>query len=91
MTISVLARLVVYVSTCGALIILRRRSDVQPPLFKVPAGISLAVVSVGLCIWLIASSTRREALTAAVAAGVGLVVYAIYSLVTRTPQSDKVR
>ena len=89
-TISVLARLAVYVATCTSLIVLRRRDDLQPPLLKVPAGIPIALVSVGLCAWLVASSTRREALTAAVVAAVGLVVYALYKLLTPPTQSDKV-
>jgi amino acid transporter len=78
LTISVLARLVVYASTCAALPVLRRKSELRPPIIKVPAGIVIATVSVGLCIWLIASSTKREALTTAIAAGVGLVFYALY-------------
>jgi amino acid transporter len=89
-TISVLARLAVYVATCTSLLVLRRRGDLQPPLFKAPAGIPVAVVSVGLCAWLLTSSTRREALTAAVAAAVGLMVYALNRLVTPASRSDKV-
>lgn len=89
-TISVLARLAVYVATCASLLVLRRRDDVQPPLFKAPAGVLIAILSIGLCAWLLASSTRAEALTAAIAAAVGLVVYGVYRLVTPLAQSDRV-
>jgi amino acid transporter len=80
LTVSVLARLVVYASTCAALPVLRRKGNVRPPLFKAPAGIVVAIASVGLCVWLLSSSTKREALTTTVAAGVGLISYALYRI-----------
>ena len=75
LTISVLARLVVYAATCASLPMLRRKRNVRPPLFKVPAGSAIAALSIALCAWLLSSSTKREAVMTAIAAGVGLLVY----------------
>jgi amino acid transporter len=80
LTIAVLARLLVYLSTCIALPVLRRRDNIRPPAFKAPAGVVVATASVALCLWLLSSSTKREALTTAVAAGIGLVCCALYRL-----------
>lgn len=86
LTVSVLARLAVYAATCAALPVLRRKGHVPRPLFKAPWGGALAVASVALCVWLLSNSSKREALTAAVASGVGLLVYAIYRIKERANQ-----
>ena len=78
LTISVLARLTVYAATCAALPVLRRKTNVPLPLFKTPAGIAIATASVALCIWLVSSSTKREALTTTIAASAGVVIYFLY-------------
>jgi basic amino acid/polyamine antiporter, APA family len=86
-TISVMARLVMYGATCAALPVLRRRSDVAASKFTLPAGSVIAVVSVALCAWMLSNSTQREALMAVVAAGAGLVVYFAY----RSTKARRVR
>ena len=89
-TISVMARLAMYAATCAALPVLRRKkSTVLAPTFKLPAGSSIAVVSVGLCIWMLSNSTAREALMTAIAAGVGLLIYLAYRLSKAHPTYSK--
>lgn len=90
LTVSVLARLAVYAATCAALPVLRRKGNVPPPVFKAPWGVALAVASVALCVWLLSNSTKREALTAVIASGVGLLVYASYWIKTRDSQPNSI-
>jgi APA family basic amino acid/polyamine antiporter len=80
LTISAIARLVTYGATCLALPVLRARKDVAAPLFKVRGGTIIAIASLLLAGWLLANSTRREAWQAAIAAGIGLVIYFGYRL-----------
>ena len=81
-TISVGARLVVYAATCASLPVLRRRPDLNPCGFTAPAGVVLAVASLGICAWLLSNSTPREAAGALAMAIVGLVVYAMRHVAT---------
>ena len=80
LTISVMARLVTYGATSAALPILRRKSGVEPAKFVLPAGSLIAVVSVALCIWMLSNSTAREAVMAASAFTVGLLVYSVHRM-----------
>jgi amino acid transporter len=79
-TISTIARLLAYAATSAALIALRRRKDVEPATFKVPAGGAVAVLSLILGAWLLSNSSLREARDAAIAAGAGVVIYAVWRL-----------
>jgi amino acid transporter len=80
LTISAIARLVTYGATCLALPVLRARKDTPAPLFKVRGGTIIAIASLLLAAWLLANSTAREAWQAAVAAGIGLVIYFSYRI-----------
>src|SRR5438552_5853896 len=80
LTISAIARLVTYAVTCAALPVLRRRSDVPAPMFKVRGGPIIAIAALLLAIWLLANSTLREAIQAVGAAAVGLLIYLSYRL-----------
>lgn len=81
LTISAIARLVTYAVTCAALPVLRRRTDVPVPAFKVRGGPIIALAALILAMWLLANSTLREAVTAVIAAAVGMVIYLTYRLV----------
>ncbi|MCA9736814.1 MAG: APC family permease [Gemmatimonadota bacterium] len=74
-TVSVIARLLSYASTCAALPVLRRRTDVGAAGFVVPAGGLVAVASLGLVFWLVTAATRAQLLGAGVAAALGLLLY----------------
>jgi amino acid transporter len=81
LTISAIARLVTYAVTCAALPVLRRRADAPAAMFRVRGGTIIAVAALALAIWLLANSTFKEAITAAIAAAVGIVIYLAYQIV----------
>jgi amino acid transporter len=83
LTISAIARLVTYAVTCAALPVLRRRADVPTPGFKVHGGPIIAVAALILAVWLLANSTMREAVTAVIAAAVGMIIYLSYRFYRR--------
>jgi APA family basic amino acid/polyamine antiporter len=83
LTISTIARLVTYAVTCAALPVLRRRSGVSPAMFRVRGGTVIAIAALVLAIWLLAHSTRTEAIQATIAGAVGLVIYFGYRLYSR--------
>jgi amino acid transporter len=74
-TISAITRLLAYAGTCAALPVLRSKQGVSPPMFKLKAGVAVAAVCLVLIAWLLSNTTAREARDAAIAAGVGLIVY----------------
>jgi amino acid transporter len=86
-TISTIARLLAYTTTCAGLIILRRRES-EPPEFKAPMGVAAAVLAMGLIVWLLAHSSPREARDAAIAVAAGLLIYTTYKL-KRQPTNEK--
>jgi amino acid transporter len=81
LTISAIARLVTYGVTCAALPVLRRRSGVSPAMFRVRGGTLIAIAALVLAIWLLAHSTRTEAIQTTIAAAVGLLIYLVYGVV----------
>ena len=81
LTISAIARLITYAVTCAGLPVLRRRTNAPAAMFHVKGGTIIAIAALGLAIWLLANSSWKEAITAAIAAGVGMVVYSTYQIV----------
>jgi APA family basic amino acid/polyamine antiporter len=75
LTISAIARLLTYIATCLALPMLRRNQNAPPPLFKLRGGVLISFLALGLAAWLLTNSTLKEAVVAAIAASVGLVIY----------------
>ena len=82
LTISAIARLVTYAITCAALPVLRRRTGVPSASFTVRGGSIIAVAALLLSTWLLLNSTLIEAIQAAIAAGVGLLIYFAYRMRT---------
>jgi APA family basic amino acid/polyamine antiporter len=74
LTISAIARLVTYGATCLALPVFRRRSEAPPASFRLHYGTVIAILALLLAAWLLANSWK-EAKVAAIAAGVGLIIY----------------
>ena len=88
--LSVIARLLSYGLTCAALLVLRRKSDAPAPLFKAPAGVAVAVTALVLSAWLLSNSTSADARDSAIAAVVGVLIYAGYKLFKRlTARAEK--
>jgi amino acid transporter len=75
-TISAIARLLIYAATCAALPVLRRRAGAPPSTFRVRAGTPVVLAALLLILWLLLNSTWREVRDTAIAAGIGLFVYA---------------
>jgi len=78
LTISAIARLVTYAATCAALPVLRRRPGIPPAAFRLPGGTIIAIASLILAAWLLTNTTREQRWQAAIAAGLGLVIYFTY-------------
>lgn len=78
LTLSTIARLLAYASTCAALPKLRYQRDAPPAKFKAPAGIAVSIVALALAAWLLSNSTRNEAIAAGIAAALGLLLYFVY-------------
>ncbi len=75
--IATIARLLFYATTCLALPIFRRRTDLPKAPFSVPFGVVAAVLSIGLIVWLLTNvDYAKEGLAVIVAATIGLVLYA---------------
>jgi|SRR5262245_11394402 len=79
-TISTLARLVAYGSTCLALFVLRRRNP-DGALFRAP--IIAPFAALGLIVWLLRNSSLLEAWHTIIAAVTGLIIYILYRVLTR--------
>jgi amino acid transporter len=76
-TISAIARLLIYATTCAALPVLRRRGAAPPSTFRLPAGMAAACAVLLLTAWLLWNTTWREGRDTAIAAAVGLMVYGV--------------
>jgi amino acid transporter len=75
-TTSTIARLIIYGTTCGALPVLRRRAA-APAAFRAPLGLPLSLLTLALATWLLVNTSWREVRDTAIAAAIGLVVYAL--------------
>jgi APA family basic amino acid/polyamine antiporter len=79
-TISTIARLVIYAATCSALPVLRRRANAAPASFRAPGGVPIALIVVALASWLLWNATFRELRDTAIAVAVGLAAYTLSRL-----------
>jgi APA family basic amino acid/polyamine antiporter len=57
------------------LLIVRARHETPKALFRLPGGTVIAILSLLLIVWLLLNATLQEAKAAAIAAGIGLVIY----------------
>lgn len=83
LTVSTITRLLVYAATCASLPVFRRREKSPKAEFLAPFGIAAAIVSFGLIGWLLFNVKFDEVKVLAVCAGVGLIIYFIYSFVKK--------
>jgi APA family basic amino acid/polyamine antiporter len=79
LTLSTIIRLLYFALTCAALPVLRRQYSAQPAPFRVGGGPAVAALCVGLCGWLLLSSTGTEARDVALAAVAGLGLYFLFN------------
>lgn len=85
-TISTLSRLTAYVATCAALPVFRRRPDAPQARFSSPGGVPVALAGVVIGLWLLSSSTLREAQHTAYATAIGLAIF--FAARRNTPQEE---
>jgi basic amino acid/polyamine antiporter, APA family len=84
--IATIARLLFYVTTCLALPIFRKRSDMPPAPFSVPFGATAAVLSLALMAWLLTNvDYSKEGLAVIIAAVIGMVLFFVYRTFGRPP------
>jgi amino acid transporter len=74
-TLGAIVRLVTYGLVCAALIALRRRPEVEPPAFRLPAGGLVAALGLGFCAWLISTRTFAQAWVLAAMIALGLLLW----------------
>jgi len=82
LTISAVIRLFTFITTCLALILLRRKQAPAAP-FTVKLGPWLAASSIVFCLALLANISSREALDAVIVTLAGVVIYWFYIIFTR--------
>jgi basic amino acid/polyamine antiporter, APA family len=78
LTISAIARLVTYATTCLALPVLRRRGEVPPAAFRLRGGSVIAILALALIVWLLLNATLNEIRATALAGAAGLLIYLAY-------------
>jgi len=61
-----------------ALPLLGLKKRAPPAMFRVPWGPIVAIVTLGLVVWLLSNSTWREARDTGAAAALGLIIYVAY-------------
>jgi len=76
-TVSTIARLFIYATTCGALPVLRRRQSAAPAGFRAPLGTIVTLAVLGLVVWLVMNTTWHEVRDTAIAAAAGLMMYTL--------------
>jgi amino acid transporter len=83
LTISTIARLVVYIATCAAVPVMRRRPELPRSSFSAPAGSLVSAGAIVLGLWLLSTSTWAETRVALTFAAVGLALYVVCTRETR--------
>lgn len=79
LVVSALTRLVGYITTCAALIVLRRRSAAtERDGFRVPAGVGVAIAAIVACVWMMLGSSPTELIAVVVLSGTGLAISGSY-------------
>jgi APA family basic amino acid/polyamine antiporter len=73
-TLSAMARLVTYIGSALALIVLRKRIP-SPDTFRLPGGPTIPILTILLSIFLLTAATREQWFAGISALGVGLALY----------------
>jgi APA family basic amino acid/polyamine antiporter len=87
LTISTIVRLVAYMATCAALPVLRRRRDLPPAPFAVPAASVVCASAIALSMWLLSTSPLNEVRLATMFVLLGAGIY----FVSRTAETRRTR
>lgn len=76
LAISVIARLLIYLLVCGALIRLRKKSP-QVDYFRIRMGVPLAVIGMGATVWLLSGTRFEEIRDMALWTGLGFLIFGL--------------
>lgn len=76
--VSALARLLVYVGTCAAVMVLRRRPAETESAFRLPGGDLIPLLALGAALAIIAGADVASLVAGAVALACGVLLYAVY-------------
>lgn len=85
LTISTIARLLVFAVTCAALPVLRRKATSSPARFRLAGGAMIPVASLVLMAWLLSGTSGRETRDVLLAGVAGAALYAAMQLRRRPP------
>jgi amino acid transporter len=91
LTVSTIARLLIFVVCCVALPVLRRREADLPAIVRIPGGVTIPALALALIAWLLVGSSWRETRDVAIAVVVGgllLVIAKLGASANRAPQLD---
>jgi APA family basic amino acid/polyamine antiporter len=81
LAIATITRLMIYATTCGSLIVFRKKLDAPSAKFLAPLGVTAAVLSIALIVWLLTNvDFTKEGLPIIIVAAVGLVLYFLYKM-----------
>lgn len=78
-TLNAISSLLVLITTCAALPVLRLKANQPPARFVVPGGWLVSAASLALCVWLLWNIPAREARDVAIAASLGLLIFLVRS------------
>ena len=88
-TIATITRLIIYATTCLSLPVFRRRKNLPAPAFKAPFGVTVAMLSIALIVWLLSNvDYTKEGRPLIIAAVAGLVVFAAFRWFSGGPITD---
>jgi amino acid transporter len=74
-SLSAITRVMIYAIVCISLIILRKKNAAQTGYFKIRFGKFFAIAGIAITIWLLSSAGLKDLKDAAVAIGIGLLIY----------------
>lgn len=89
LTVSTIARLIAYATTCAALPRLRQKHDAPAAAVKIRGGVVISVLAILLSLWLLSNSTRIEARDSAIALAVGIAIFFGYGASRRITSASR--
>lgn len=82
LTVGALLRLLTYLATCAAVLVIQRRKQFQSRV-RIPFGGLVVWAGLAFCIWLVVSSPWREFRDTLIVATLGLPVYVVQNFLTK--------
>jgi len=90
LTVSTIARLLIFAVCCVALPVLRRREGDLPAVVRIPGGVAIPVLALALIAWLLVGSSWSETRDVVIAVAVGALLLAI-AKAGASPTAPKVK